>query len=128
MKILTLSVDQELSELRRGILEAAGHEVVAVTSEREVLQAVQDDETYEIVLLCHKLPGATARTIVRLLRQAHPDTRTVYIGHVYGEWPELEADRYIVGADGPEALLRVLKEVQVERTAALPVRAGEAQE
>ncbi len=34
----------------------------------------------------------------------------VYIAHVYGEWPEVEADRYIVGADGPEALLRVLAE------------------
>ena len=33
--------------------------------------------------------------------------------HVYGEWPEVEADRYVVGADGPDALVRVLEEVQV---------------
>ncbi len=32
----------------------------------------------------------------------------VYIVHLYGEWPEVEADRYVVGADGPDALLRVL--------------------
>jgi ABC-type sulfate transport system substrate-binding protein len=49
-----------------------------------------------------------------LLRQNHPDTRIIYIAHVYGEWPEVEADRYVVGADGPDALVRVLEEVQVE--------------
>jgi ABC-type sulfate transport system substrate-binding protein len=59
------------------------------------------------------LPAATARQVVRLLRQTHPDTRILYIAHVYGEWPEVEADRYVVGADGAEALVRVLEEVQV---------------
>jgi len=29
---------------------------------------------------------------------------------IYGEWPEVEADRYVVGADGPDALVRVVSE------------------
>lgn len=114
MKILSLSVDQELSQLRRTVLEIAGHQVIVVTSEKEAVKAAQAPQQYDVVLLCHRMPAATARQTVRLLRQSHPGTRIIYIVHVYGEWPEVEADRYIVGADGTDALVRVLEEVQVE--------------
>jgi DNA-binding response OmpR family regulator len=114
MKILSLSSDPELSELRRAILEAAGHQVRSITSDKEALQAAQGPERYDVVLLCHRLPTALARQVFRLLRESHPDTRIIYMVHVYGEWPEVEADRYVVGADGPDALVRVLEEVQVQ--------------
>src|ERR1019366_5542759 len=84
MKILSLSIDQELSQLRKTILEAAGHDVVSLNSDKEALQAVQAAEPYDVVLLCHRFPAATARQIVRLLRQSHPDTRVIYIVHVHG--------------------------------------------
>ena len=113
MKILSLSSDPELSALRRAVLEAAGHQVCSLTSDKEALQAAQGPDEYDIVLLCHRLPAATARLLVRLLRQTHPNSRIIYMVHVYGEWPEVEADRYVVGADGPDALVRVLEEVQV---------------
>ncbi len=111
MKILSLSLDLELSQFRKAALLLAGHQVTVITSEKDALPAIQSPDHYDVALLCHHFPSALARQTVRLLRQAHPDTRIVYIVHVYGEWPEVEADRYIVGADGPEALLRVLAEV-----------------
>lgn len=111
VKVLSLSTDQELSQLRQTILEAAGNEVVSLLSEKEALATAQSSEDFDVVLLCHRFPSATARQVVRLLRQHHPDARIVYIVHVYGEWPEVEADRYIVGADGSQALVRVLEEV-----------------
>jgi CheY-like chemotaxis protein len=115
MRILSLSTDEELSQLRKSVLEAAGHEVTAVTSEKEALKAASSSDEHDVVLLCHRLPTATARQIVRLLRQSHPATRIIYMVHVYGEWPEVEADRYVVGADGPRTLVRVLEEVQVSQ-------------
>jgi CheY-like chemotaxis protein len=111
MKILSISLDPELLQLRRAALEAAGHEIVNVDSEKEALKSVQSLESFDAVLICHRFPDAIARQTVRLLRQSHPDTRIIYIAHLYGEWPEVEADRYIVGADGAEALVRVLQEV-----------------
>jgi DNA-binding response OmpR family regulator len=111
MKILSISLDRELLQLRRAVLEAAEHDVASIDSEKEALQLVQSPEVFDVVLICHRFPDAAARQTVRLVRQIHPETRIVYIAHRYGEWPEVEADRYIVGADGGEALFRVLQEV-----------------
>ena len=110
MKLLSLSTDPELSLLRKRLLETAGHEVVALNTEKEALEEVAGTTKFDVVLICHRLPDATARKAIRLLRDKHPEVKVVYMVHLYGEWPEVEADRYVVGADGPDALLRVIRE------------------
>ncbi len=112
MRILALSTDEELSRLRKFALTAAGHNVTPLSTEKEALAACKGDAPYDVVLLCHKLTSAAARVMVRLLRENKPQARIIYIVHLYGEWPEVEADRYVVGSDGPEALVRVLEEVK----------------
>ena len=112
MRILSISTDQELLMFRQSALVAAGYQVTSMGSEKEVLAACSDGVPHDAILLCHRLPSGVARQMVRLLRQSSPGTKIVYIAHVYGEWPDVEADRYLVGADGPEALLRVLSEVK----------------
>lgn len=111
MKILALSTDEELNRLRQSALVAAGHTVKIVNTEKDAIAAVEGKEEFDIILLCHKLPASTGRQVVRLARQKSSLTKLIYISHIYGEWPEVEADRYVVGADGPEALTRVLEEV-----------------
>jgi CheY-like chemotaxis protein len=110
MKLLSLSTDPELSLLRKQLLETAGHEVLALSTEKEALEEVAGTTKFDVVLVCHRLPDATARKTIRLLRDNHPEAKIVYVVHLYGEWPEVEADRYVVGADGPDALLRVIRE------------------
>jgi len=111
MKILALSTDEELNRLRQFALHYAGHKADIVNTEKEAVAAIEGSEGYDVILLCHKLPASVGRQIVRLLRQKSSQVKLIYISHLYGEWPEVEADRYIVGADGPEALNRVLEEV-----------------
>jgi DNA-binding response OmpR family regulator len=111
MKILALSTDEELNRLRQFALNYAGHFVEIVNTEKEALAAVETKGEFDVILLCHKLPASTARQIVRLLRQKASTAKLIFISHIYGEWPEVEADRYVVGADGPEALHRILDEV-----------------
>jgi DNA-binding response OmpR family regulator len=116
MKILSITTDQELSELRKYALEAAGHDVVALINEKDGLAAAQDPASdFDVVLVCHHVLSGTARQLIRLLRQYHPEMRIIYMVRLYGEWPDVEADRYVVGADGPAALIRVISEA---RTAA----------
>jgi DNA-binding response OmpR family regulator len=111
MKILSLSTDEELNRLRQFALRCAGHSVAIINTEKEAIAAAEGSDGYDVILLCHKLPASAGRTIVRLLRQKSSPVKLIYISHLYGEWPEVEADRYIVGADGPEALNRMLEEV-----------------
>ena len=110
MKILILTTDQELALLRQHVLESAGHEVMAVSTEREALAGAQKQVPFDIALICHHLPNATARKIIRIFRDEKREGKVIFIAHIYGEWPEVEADRYVVGSDGPEALLRVIAE------------------
>jgi CheY-like chemotaxis protein len=110
MKILILTTDQELALLRQRVLEGAGHQVTPLITEKEVLEAPEKNLPFDIALVCHHLPNATARKVIRLFRDKQQDGKVIYINHLYGEWPEVEADRYVVGADGPDALLKVVAE------------------
>lgn len=110
MKILMLTTDPELALLRQHVLQSAGHEVVALSTEREALEAAEEQVPFDIALICHRLPDATARKIIRIFHDGKRKGKVIFIAHIYGEWPEVEADRYVVGADGPEALLRVIAE------------------
>ena len=116
MKILSLSTDAELSLFRKRILEIAGHEVMALSTEKEALEEAAEPKPVDLVLICHRLPDATARKAIRLLRNSRPEAKVVYVVHLYGEWPEVEADRYVVGADGPDALVRVITEAATQAT------------
>jgi DNA-binding response OmpR family regulator len=116
MRVLSLTLDPELAEFRKYVISTAGHEVTSITTEKEAMNATKNGEGCDVAFVCHRFPSAAARQFIRLLRQGHSDTKIVYIVHMYGEWPEVEADRYIAGADGPKALLRVLEEFRPERT------------
>ncbi|HLI64496.1 MAG TPA: response regulator, partial [Terriglobales bacterium] len=99
-----------LALLRQRVLESAGHDVVAFTSEKEAVTAAEEQVPFDVALICHRLPDSTARKIIRIFRDQKRAGKVVYITHIYGEWPEVEADRYVVGSDGPDALLRVIAE------------------
>ena len=111
MNILILTTDQELALLRQRVLESAGHKVLAVSTEKQALEAAEKQVPFDVALMCHRLPDATARKILRIFRDTKRPGKVVYISHIYGEWPEVEADRYVVGADGPDALVRIVAEV-----------------
>ncbi|HZP23431.1 MAG TPA: hypothetical protein VFB04_08290 [Terriglobales bacterium] len=110
MNILIFTIDQELALLRQRVLEAAGHQVRAFSTEKESVEAAEKQVSFDVALLCHHLPNATARKIIRIFRDDKRAGKVVYITHIYGEWPEVEADRYVVGGDGPDALLKVVAE------------------
>ncbi len=110
MKILILTTDQELALLRQRVLESAGHQVIALSTEKEALEAAEKQVPFDVALMCHRLPDATARKIIRIFKDSKREGKVVYVAHIYGVWPEVEADRYVVGADGPDALVRVVAE------------------
>lgn len=112
LRILSLSADQELSLLRKHVLESAGHAVVAPLSEKEALQCVSEKNQFDVAIICHRMWTGKSRQIMRIFRKNNPEGKFLVMVRLYGEVPELEGDRYAVGSDGPDALLGVLNEIQ----------------
>lgn len=126
MRILVLSVDPELALLRQHALRQAGHDVVAPVSEKDIERTFNEmaSDDFDVALMCHRIPDGRARELIRRFHQKNAHGKIVAIVHMYGEWPQIEADRYVVGTDGPEALTRVVGELASERAAAAGSRAS----
>ena len=112
LRILSLSADQELTLLRKRVLESAGHEVVAPLSEKAALHAATEKNRFDVAIVCYRMWTGKSRQVMRIFRENNPDGKFLVVVRVYGEVPELEGDRYVVGADGPDALLGVLHEMR----------------
>lgn len=113
LRILALSADQELTLLRKRVLESAGHEVVAPLSDKVALDAASGKNRFDIAIICYRMWVGKSRQIMRIFRKNNADGKILVMTRVYGEVPELEGDRYVVGADGPDALLTVLNEMRI---------------
>jgi len=112
LRILSLSADQELTLLRKRVLESAGHEVVAPLSDKEALDAASGKNRFDVAIVCYRMWTGKSRQVMRIFRKNNPDGKFLVMVRLYGEVPELEGDRYLVGADGPDALLGVLDEMR----------------
>jgi len=118
MRILILSADPELSLLRQHVLQCAGHEPFAPVSDKEIDRVMDDlSDDFDAAIMCHRLPDGRARELIRQFQRKNPSGKIVAMVRLYGEWPQIEADRYVVGTDGPEALIRVMGEIASERAA-----------
>ncbi len=111
LRILCLSADKELTLLRKRVLDVAGHQVTAPLSDQEAIQ-VASENPFDVAIVCYRMWTGMTRRIMRIFRKNNPDGKFVVMVRIYGEVPEIEGDRYVVGADGPDALLRVLSEMQ----------------
>lgn len=120
LRILSLSADQELTLLRKRVLESAGYQVVAPLSDKEAVDAASGKNHFDIAIVCYRMWTGKARQVMRIFRKNNPNGKFLVMVRVYGEIPELDADRYVVGADGPDALLGVLNEMWNTATAHLP--------
>ena len=108
LRILSLSTDRELTLLRKRVLETDGHEVMAPASEKEALAAAAQENHFDVAIICYRMWPGTPRRIIRYFRKSNPRAKIIIMARMYGELPDLEGDRYVVGADGPDALLSVL--------------------
>ena len=111
-RILAFSADQELTLLRKHILESAGHEVVAPLDERDALEAAARKNAFDLAIVCYRMWPARTRQLMRIFRENNREGKFLVMVRVYGEMPDVEGDRYSVGADGPHALLKVVHEME----------------
>ncbi len=113
LRILCLSSDKELTLLRKRVLESAGHQVVAPLSEKEALDAASEKNRFDVAIICYRMWAGATRRVMRIFSENNPQGQFVVVARIYGEVPEIEGDRYVVGANGPDALLSVLADMKV---------------
>src|SRR5512135_2314773 len=119
LRILSLSADQDLSLLRKRVLESAGHEVVAPMSDKEALNAASAKNRFDVAMVCYRMWTGKSRQVMRIFRKNNPEGKFLVMVRIYGEVPELEGDRYVVATDGPDALLAVLNDMLPPKASAL---------
>ncbi len=111
LRILSLSADQDLTLLRKRVLELAGHEVIAPLSDKEALNAASGKNRFDVAIVCYRMWTGKSRQLMRILRKNNPEGKFLVMVRIYGEVPDLDGDRYVVATDGPDALLAVLNEM-----------------
>ena len=112
LRILSLSADQELTLLRKRVLESAEHEVIAPLSDKEALDAASGKNRFDVAIVCYRMWPGKSRQVMRIFRKNNPEGKFLVLVRIYGEVPELEGDRFLVASDGPDALLGVLNEMR----------------
>ena len=68
LRILALSADQELTLLRKRVLESAGHEVVAPLTDKQALEAASGKNRFDVAIVCYRMWTGKARQLMRIFR------------------------------------------------------------
>ena len=107
--VLSVGALPRLLFLRAAILESVGYRVFSTTQVREA-RSFMDNSRCGTLLVCYSLPGDLRREIILAFREHCPDGRVIAIGNMpFAEIPS-DADEFIYGVEGPEALLRAVED------------------
>jgi DNA-binding response OmpR family regulator len=96
--VLLVDDDEALCESLWDVLHERKLRVAIAHSEQDALKSL-DQQSYQVVLVDLKLPEGDGRNILRLLREGHPDIRTVMMTGHPEEFGEFISSAQGFGAD-----------------------------
>jgi two-component system response regulator HydG len=109
-----LCVDDEVSvvNLKRAILESAGHSVTASTSAHDAIQKLEDN-AYDAVVTDWRLGDANGRAVVQAAKSHTSMPVVVVSGYVAEAFQAAEplADLYLEKPVNPEELVTIVNEL-----------------
>src|SRR5437868_776373 len=82
--ILAVGRDPVLLDTRKQILQSVGYAVTPVLLTNETLTQFPHGH-FDIVILCHSIPGGDRKEIVRLFREQSSRTPIVFVSSIYGD-------------------------------------------
>ncbi len=108
MRILCLSADQEIAQLRCAVLTFAGFDCLYPKSKQEAVRKMQTDK-FDVALVCHSLSTESAQALATRYKEHNPDGLLVYMP--WGAWGKapIEADLSIAGCQGPDVLTNAIR-------------------
>ncbi len=112
-RIIYIDDQEHELEARRGMLEAAGFEVVCVQSARDAVEYLQN-YGFDALIIDFPLPGVDCTNFVLALKAETPETRVVLLSSYPAQIPEAllaEADAFIHKGEPRQKLLTILDEM-----------------
>jgi hypothetical protein len=101
--VISVGTLPELLWLREAVLKNAGFDVITITDERQALAKIKTVDC-GVLLLCYSIDDETRQQLTQKYREACPDGRIVAITNAPLQ-PPPEADKFVYGVEGPEALI-----------------------
>jgi len=105
--VLSIGTIQDLLWLREAVLEHAGFKVFSVTDEMNAKARIYPDAC-DVLLLCYSIHDGVRARITKLFREACPSGRIIAIGDQHLQCPPTDADTFLYGVEGPEALIEAV--------------------
>jgi hypothetical protein len=105
--VLSVGGFPDLLWTRAQILQSAGYRVIS-TSKPEEADASISRSDCGVLLLCYSAREQWREHLIRRFRDHCPQGRIVAITNVPFSRPPIEADDFVYGIEGPEALLNAI--------------------
>ncbi len=109
-KLLLLSADPELSQLRGHVLAHAGFAVSRADSRWEALRLLEQEQ-FDALVISYSMSDENIVEMTELFRKHNPNSAIVTVAK--GKWQDLKigADSAVTGEEGPEALIEAVETV-----------------
>lgn len=112
-RLLSISYDEALLKTRHYIFQQAGFEVISAYGFTEAT-ALCKEGGFDVVVLGHAMPPRDKTQLLNIVQETC-SCPTVSIGRP-GQAPHQDADYSVDSADGPEAMVAVVKQALEPKT------------
>lgn len=114
--VISVGTDDQLLSLREAVLRNAGFHVLTARDPREALWYAARNNA-AVLLLCYSLPLTVRQELAKQFRSHSPTGRIVSITNEPQTRAPIEADSFLYGIEGPEALIRACRGDEITKLA-----------
>ena len=113
--VISVGDDPHLLSLRHAILEYAGYEVITASDPNAASQKIASAPC-DVLLLCYSMKIRTRQRLAKEFRERCPDGRIIAITNQHQARPPVDADAFLYGLEGAEALLETVRTQMEQRS------------
>lgn len=114
--VISIGDNSQLLSLRHAVLERAGYHVITASDPNSASEKIASVPC-DILLLCYSMEINTRQRLAKEFREHCPKGRIIAITNQYQQRPPVDADAFLYGLEGAEALLDTVR-AEIEARAA----------
>lgn len=107
-KVISVGTLPELMSLREAVLEVAGFQVFSTSDPAHAALKIENGDC-AVLLLCYSITDELRQQLVNMFRSSCPEGRVVALTNAPTEQPPVEADAFVYGVEGAEALIAAVR-------------------